>query len=107
MADKEAAWITDYINRSWHNHWALLGQLITAGEFDIVLSPMALSWLTETEYMRLGALVEDAEWATSLPDRAAALPELPLDLDPFLSFMDKKIGGFFTRQQSFNYFIPR
>ena len=59
-----------------------------------MLSPMALSWLSETEYLRLEALVEEAEWAASLNDRAAALPELPLDLDPFHSFLDVKVGGF-------------
>ena len=41
--------------------------------------------------MRLEVLVEEAEWTAS---RAAALPELPLDLDPFLSYVDVKVGGF-------------
>ena len=53
-----------------------------------------LSWLCETEYLRLEALVEDAEWTVKLHDRVAALPELPLGLDPFLSFLDEKVSGF-------------
>ena len=73
--------MTAYITWSWHNQWELLEHLITAGELDIVLSPMELSWLSETEY-----LVEEV---VSLHDRVVALPELPLDLDPFLSFLDK------------------
>ena len=57
-------------------------------------SPMALSWLSEKECLRLEALVDEAEWTASLQDRVAALPKLPLDLDPFLSSLDKKVGGF-------------
>ena len=55
---------------------------------------MALSWLSETEYLCLEAVVEEAEWIASLHDRVVALLELPLNLDPFLSFLDKKVGGF-------------
>ena len=46
-----------FITRSWLNHWGFLELLITAGELDIVLFPMELSWLSETEYLRLEALV--------------------------------------------------
>ena len=83
-----------YITQSWHNHWALLEQLITVGELDIVLSPMTLSWLGEMEYLRLEALVEEAEWVAALNDRAVALPEQLFDSDPFLSFVDGQVGGF-------------
>ena len=83
-----------YISRSWDNHWALLEQLIAEGELVIVLPPTTLSWLCEKEYLRLEALIEVAEWTATLNDRAAALPELPLDLDPFKSFLDVKVGGF-------------
>ena len=62
-ADKRTTLMMAYISRSRHNHWALLEQLLTAGELDIVLSKMALSRLSETEYLRLEALVEEAEWA--------------------------------------------
>ena len=94
MADRKTTWMMAYIAPSWDNHWELLEQLIIADELDIVLSPMALSWLNATEYLRLEALVEEAEWTASLNDRAAALPELPLDFDPNLSFLDAKVGGF-------------
>ena len=59
-----------------------------------MLSPMALSWLSEMEYLRLEALVEEAEWAAASNDRAVARPQLPLDLDPFLSFLDGEVCGF-------------
>ena len=62
-------------------------RLLTAGELDIVLSPMAPSWLNETEYLRIEAPVEEVEWTASLHAQAAALSELPLDLDPFLSLL--------------------
>ena len=83
-----------YISQSWDNHWALLEQLITEGELDIMLSPIVLYWLSETEYLRLEDLAEEAEWTALLNDRATPLHELPLDLDPFLSFLDEKVGGF-------------
>ena len=89
VADKKTAWIIAYITIGH-----ILELLITAGELDIVLSPMALSWLSETEYFRFEALVDEVEWTASLQDRVVALPELPLDLDLFLSFLDKKVGGF-------------
>ena len=83
-----------YITRSWHNHWALLEQLINEDELDIVLPTMALSWMSEEEYLRLEVLVGEAEWIASLQDRAVVLPELPLDFNSFFSFLDVKVGGF-------------
>ena len=50
--------------------------------------------MSEKEYLRLESLVDEMEWIASLQYRAAALPELPLDLDPFLAFLDVKVGGF-------------
>ena len=94
IADIKAAWMIGYITWSWSNRWVFLDKLISIGELDIVLSPMAISWLDEMEYLRLEALVEEAGWTASLHDRAMALPELPLDLDPLLSFLDVKVGGF-------------
>ena len=57
VADRKTVWMMAYISRCWDNHWALLKQLLNAGEFDIVLSPMALSRLCEIKYLRLEALV--------------------------------------------------
>ena len=71
-------------------------RLITEGEFDIVLTPMTLTWLKVTEYLRLEALVNEALWTASLHDQARALPELPLQLDPYISFLNAKVGGFIT-----------
>ena len=83
VADDKTAWAMAYIIRSWHNHWVLLEQLISEGECDIVLSLTALSWLSEKEFLRLEALVDDAEWTASPHVRVAALPELPLGLIHF------------------------
>ena len=44
--------------------------------------------------MRTEALAEEAEGIALLHDRAGALPDEPLDLNPFLSFLDEKVGGF-------------
>ena len=57
-------------------------------------SPRALSWLSEMEYLRFEALVEEAEWVASLNGRAAALPELPPDLEYYLSFLDEQVCCF-------------
>ena len=89
VTDTKDAWMTDYIRWNWCNHWVFLDELIYVGELDTVLSPMALSWLNETEY-----LVEQAEWAASLHNREVALHKLPLFLDLFFSFLDVKVGGF-------------
>ena len=54
------------------------------------------SRLSEMKYLLLEALVEDAAWAAAPNDRSVALPEIPLDLDPFLSSLDVQVGGFIT-----------
>lgn len=67
-ADEKTTYMLEYFFWNWDNRWSLLGHLITEGELDAVLSPMALSWPSEREYLRLEALVEEAEWISSLHD---------------------------------------
>ena len=55
---------------------------------------MALPWLSGMEILLFEALVEETEWTASMYDRAAALPKVPLDLNPFLSFLLLEVGGF-------------
>ena len=51
----------DFLNKSWRNRWAFLGQLTTEGEEDVVLSPMVKSWWNNLRYERIEALEEETE----------------------------------------------
>ena len=68
-ADEKTAIMVNYLSWNWHNRWSLLQRLTTEGELDIVLSPMALSWLSDLEYERIEALEEETEWGRTKPVR--------------------------------------
>ena len=60
--DDNIAWMMNYLKGCGHNNgWAMLGHLIDNGVLNIVLSPMAMSLLSEWEYERIEALEEEAE----------------------------------------------
>ena len=61
-ADVKIAMMVDYFTWNWHNRWSLLRRLIKEGELDVVLSPRAMSWLSELEYEHIEALEEETEW---------------------------------------------
>ena len=55
-ADDNIAWMMEYFIGCGHSSWARLGHLIDNGVLTIVLTPMAMSLLSEWEYERMEAL---------------------------------------------------
>ena len=61
VSDEKNAMMVDYFTWNWHNRWSLLQRLVTERALDIVLSPKAVSLLSEWEYEYMEALDEKAE----------------------------------------------